>query len=513
MIPQLSASTQFGGYDGPWAERIAQLKTVEDWQSFAKAVQTAGAQNVLDSKANLTGIPAIRMESLDGTLRATVAQEENLTLFKRLKTQGVKSSIFEFSTKTSHGGAIGGSFNAETGDIRGAVANYSRQLIKIKYLMERAEISVVGELQGIVGEEDAKAQENASATMRLLLSNEWALFNGNSLANPLEYDGIESVLNNVVGKSAFYDMDGSNDTGVLFGYVVDAAQKVTGPQGGWGGRITDLYLPPSVQADLDLYLEPQWRVPVEANGPSSIEFGAPVAGIKTSFGKPIKLNQNWFINHGENPYVAAPLAVKTDGAIPSDAPSAPTLTATPVSAASVTGAGQTSRFSGSRNGTYYYAAESLTAGGTSLTSAIVSAVVAVGGAVDLSVTPGAGVVPTGVILYRSVQTPTSAPTVADLREFKRIPVTDPNNPTAPTVYRDLNYDLPGAARIFALDLRPEAIDFPELLSLTTFPLYPTTKATRPWALLYFGSLRLGYPRRHRVIKNYVPKNAAWKPHG
>lgn len=512
MLPQTSPTTQFGGYDGPLNDQIlarfSELKSAEDWQNFVKAVQTAGSQNVLDAKAGLTGIPAIRMESLDGTLRATVAQEENLTLFKRLKISNTKSSIFEFATKTNHGGAIGNSFHGEADDIRSAVANYDRQLIKVKYLMERAEISVVAELQGVVGE-DAKAQENASATMRLLMTNELALFHGDSTINLLEYDGIEAILRQKFGGKYIYDLDGSSDTEVLFQQYYQAAQDVTGPGGGWGGRITDAYFPPVIQTDLDLYLAPQWRVPLDASGPKSVDYGAPVAGIKTSFGKPIALNHSWFIKHGENPYIAAPLSVKVgDGPLPETAAAAPTLAAAPVTAATVTGASQVSKFTGTRNGTYYYGVSTITDKGEGLLSAIQSATVAVGGAIDLTITPAGGVNPVGYVLYRSKQSPATAPTAADLREFKRIQA----NGTNPVVYRDLNADLPGAASTYLLDLRPEAVDFVELLSLTTFPLYPTTKPTRPWALLYFGALRLGYAKRHRVIKNYVPKSAIWKPH-
>lgn len=509
MVPQLSPTTQFGGYDGQMAGQLAQLKTVEDWQNFVKAVQVAGSNDVLDSKANLTGLAAIRFESLDNTLRATVASDESLTLFKRLSRKSVSSSIFEFATKTSHGGVIGNSFHGETDDVRGGVADYDRQLIKVKYLMERAEISVVGMQQGIVGE-DAKAQENASATQRLLMTNELALFHGDSTVNALEYDGIEAVLRHRFGSKYIYDLNGSSDTEELFQSFYKAAQDVTGPSGGWGGRITDAYMPPVVQTDLDLYLAPQWRVPLDASGPKSIDYGAPVAGVKTSFGKPIALNHSWYLKHSENPLISGPLLTKTEGRVPENVAAAPTLVATPVAAATVTGAGQVSKFTGTRNGTYYFAASNLTSKGESMLSPIVSATVALGGAVDLVTTPAGGVTPVGVILYRSTQNPATVPTESDLREFKRIPVGTPA--TNPVTYRDLNADLPGAASVFLLDLRPEAIDFVELMKLTTFPFYATTKPTIPWALLYFATLRLGYPKRHRVVRNYVPKSATWKPH-
>jgi hypothetical protein len=138
------------------------IGTYEDWNAFVKAVQTSTYET---DHAQLTGLGAIRLESLEGTLRAVVEREETFKLFRALKRQPVTSAVHEFAVQTSIGGQPAGAFNSELGAIASDVGEYERRIVFVKYLMTMAAISHVAAVQkGII---NLKAQENMNALLRL----------------------------------------------------------------------------------------------------------------------------------------------------------------------------------------------------------------------------------------------------------------------------------------------------------------------------------------------------------
>jgi len=110
------------------------IRTWEDWQAFAKAVQTAGDPHALDFKAGLTGVPAIRLESIEATLRSVVEREESFRLFRRLQPVPAYSSVAEWATQVGIGGDLADAFHSETADIRGDAGQYKRNVLRVKYL-------------------------------------------------------------------------------------------------------------------------------------------------------------------------------------------------------------------------------------------------------------------------------------------------------------------------------------------------------------------------------------------
>ncbi|WP_157202986.1 hypothetical protein [Calidithermus chliarophilus] len=490
-------NARFGGPIGGANDLFGQgINSLEDFQRFMKAVQTAGDPHALDFKGNLEGVPAIRLEALEGTLRAVVERERNFTLFKRLKSKKAKSSVVEWSTLKNIGGDVGGSFHGEYSDIRQARSEYGRDVLRIKYLMEGAEITVAAQVQQAI--DDIKARENTSATTRILRSVEWGLFQGDESVVPEEFDGIAATLRRL-HPNHIIDLEGSSDTQELYDAMYRAYADTIGPEGGYGS-ISDVYLTPSVQNDLDLFLAPQWRKSLDG---SKTEYGSPVPVIHTSFGD-IKTNQSVWIQEGDYPHTSAPAVVRTKGKLSPDAPGAPT-----VAISAVVGAAG-SKFKAGQNGTYYYAVASVSEKGEGPLSVIGSVALGVGDAAQLQITPPAGLGQTGFVIYRSKRNPATAPAAADLRMVKRIPAAE--NPADVVTFVDKNEDIPGASSLFILDLEDEeAIDWTQLLPMTQFPLYPTRKASYPWAVLLFGALKLGIPQRHWVVRNYVPKTARWQP--
>lgn len=478
-----------------------QPRQVEDWEAFQKAV-TSGDPNVLDFKGELSGVPAIRLEALDGTMRYITEREKTFTLGRRLRKQKVNSSIYEFATKTSIGGYIGSTFNGEYSDIRKQRSAYKRNIVRLKYLMTMQEITVAAKLQNTL--ENLKAEENTSGTVRILRDMEVRIFNGDEAVVPEEFNGIYTVLENEY-PSHIFDLDGSSDTEDFYNANRSAFERVGTVEGGFG-EITDCFVSRAVKTDLDRYLDPQFRVNLENQAAREVDYGTRVKGLNTSFGD-IALNDSVWIEDGNVPQLTAPAIIAVGSPI-LGAPGAPELTLT----VNETPAG-VSRFYASRAGTYYYAVASVSEKGEGPLSSIEAVTVGEGDAVDLEIDANTTPEQTGYVIYRSMQNPNSAPGPEDLRLVRRIPTADLNNPAATTVYQDLNHDLPGSAKSVILELNPLSIDLVELLPLTQFPLYPTVKASDPWALLYFAALRLSVPQRHWAVKNYVPTTSPFKPHG
>lgn len=482
------------------------INTYEDWNSFVKAVQTSTYQT---DHAQLTGLGAVRLESLEGQLRAIVEREETFKLFRALKRQPVTSAVHEFAVQTSIGGQPAGAFNSELGTIASEVGEYERRIVFVKYLMTQAAISHVAAVQkGIV---NLKAQENANALLRLGRAANWASYHGDSSVAPMQFDGLEATLRSFRGgehvfdfQTQFSDLPDFSQEANRQNYVralVDAIYQGFAKVIGLGnfGRLTHAHLDPLAQVSLDRYLDPAYRVVLD-NNPMALNYGAAVTGIRTSFGNIYTEQDIWIEGNEAMPNYAR------YGKVPDTAPGAPSVTA----AANV-GPVSGSRWTTAKAGTYFYVVTAIDERGVeSMPSTPVSATVAADGSITLTITPNADRKQTGYAIYRSKRNPGAAPDLKDFRLVKRIPAN--SDRTQPTTFVDLDQDVPGSSKIFLLRREPEALQWVQLLPATQFPLYPTNAAIIPWAVLLYGALMVAIPNHHYLIKNFVPPEAPWKPY-
>lgn len=262
------------------------------------------------------------------------------------------------------------------------------------------------------------------------------------------------------------------------------------------GKPTDMFLSPLVQADFDTGLDPAFRVPLAEVPNGGISLGAPVSGIRTSWGD-IGNNPDVFVQD-EAQQVPFEVTYSSVAAANNFIPAA----VAPVAAAG----GADSKWGASHGGNYYYLVAGVSNKGQS--TGLVSAQVAVaqGDAVTLTITESASGEETGYAVYRSRLNGTNA--ANDFRLVKRIARTG-----ASTVFVDKNRDIPGTSKAFILNLTPghTAMTWRKLLPLTKFQLFPTQAAIVPWALLMFGYLRISKRRQHVVVKNILPDGAVWRP--
>lgn len=456
--------------------------------------------------STLTGGAALRIQSLDATMQATIQQNEDFRLFNRLAKPHAGATVDEWTEMNSVGGFLGGTTNTETGVINPFTGSYNRRVGQVKYLMTQRQVSLVQTLQSAIA--DSEAIEYSNGALQLLTDAEYLAFEGDSTVVPTEFDGIYGQM--VAGVNAglvdprnIIDAKATPLSNVAL--INNAAAQIRGY--GNFGRPTDIFMSLLTQADFDTGLDPAFRVPLQNVPNGGLEIGAPVTGIRTSHGN-IKTNDDIFIRDEE---LKQPFELTYSALATANAGLAP-VSVVPGSPAAST----SSFFTAAQAGNYYYLVTGVNAAGQS--TGVVSAQVAVsaGQRVPLVITRSAGAQETGYVIYRSQLNGGNsvAGSVAglgsDFREMIRIPVAG-----ATTTYYDYNTDIPGTSKAFVLNMTAgmTAITWRQLLPMVKFPLYPTNSAVIPWAQLLFGYLRISKRRQHVVIKNVLPNGALWRPFG
>ena len=465
--------------------------------------EVAALQKALDSggygtdMSQLTGGAALRIQSLDTTMQATIQENSDFALFNALPKPKAGATVDEWTEQNGIGGFLGGSTNSESGAISGATGSYARRVGLVKFLMTQRQVTLVSTINNNIA--DVEALEYRNGALQLLSDAEYLMFNGDSSVVPTEFDGIEAQMRagiaaGLVDGGHCQDLRG----GPLNGITPSAnAARIVRSIGNFG-RITDLFCSTAVQTDLDVSLDPAYRVPLNDVPNGGITLGSPVSGMRTSFGN-IKMRPDIFVIDQDQ-------QVPFEIGFPAQAAAQAGLT--PVSVTVTVATNAASLFTAPQAGNYYWRVCGVNAAGQSVTIATAQTAVAAGQAATLTIAGSAGATETGYVIYRSRLNGTNA--VADVRYQIRVPRTG-----ATTVWIDTNYEVPGTTDGFYLNLTPgaTAILWRQLLPMLKFALYPTNAAVIPWAQLLFGYLRIS-KRRHVVwVKNILPTTYTWRPFG
>ncbi|WP_293371594.1 hypothetical protein [Nevskia sp.] len=460
-------------------------------QEMQKALTAGYGSDV----AALSGGGALRIQSLEMTMLATIQENSHFALFNALQKGRATATVDEWTEQRSVGGFFGGSTNSELGQVSAAQGDYQRRVGLVKYLMTRREVSFVQSLQNAIV--DAETVEYQSGALQLLTDAEFLCFEGNSDVVPTEFDGIEFQIRQFARPQNVIDMAGqplqnitpiANGTGLIH-------------SNGSFGRATDLFLSVDTQTDIDTYLDPAFRVSL-TNNFTDLQIGSPVSAMKTSFGK-IANNPDVFIRDER---YKMPFELIDEGSFAAVAAANDVFKPASIAAsAPATTAG--SKFVTAQAGNFYYAVAGITSKGQSTIRVSAQVAIAAGQGVVLTIAPSPGGTETGYVLYRGRRNGTNAP--SDLREMVRIP----RAPSGNTTYTDINEEIPGTTKAYLLNMTTgaKAITWQQFLPMMKFPFYPNGTVTIPWAQLLFGYLRLGKARHHVLYKNIVPTNAVWKP--
>lgn len=453
--------------------------------------------------STLTGGAALRIQSLDATMQATIQENQHFRLFNRLPKPHAGATVDEWTEMNSVGGFLGGTTNTETGTIAAFTGNYNRRVGMVKYLMTQRQVSLVQTLQNAIA--DSEAVEYQNGALQLLTDAEYLSFEGDSTVVPTEFDGIWAQMSagvqvGVVDPGNILDARGGSLSSV--GLINQAAAKIAGY--GNFGTPTDMFCSQLVQADFDTGLDPAFRVALNDVPGGGTSLGAPVVGIRTSHGN-IANQPDVFIRDSslKQPFeISYPTVAAAQAGI---APASVTLAA----------AGNASSLFGAQQaGNYYYLVTGTNAAGQSTGVVTSQQAVAAGQAVTLTITRSAGAQETGYVIYRSrlnggnSKAGSVAGQGSDFREMCRIPCAG-----ATTTFVDTNLYIPGTTKAFVLNLSKgaTAMTWRQLMPMIKFPLYPTSSAVIPWAQLLFGYLRISKRRHHVVVNNILPNAEVWRP--
>ncbi|HEX7906771.1 MAG TPA: hypothetical protein VF534_01580 [Paraburkholderia sp.] len=471
--------------------------TLTAFEDLQKALT---ASNYQTDVATLTGGGSLGVQSLDTAMKSTIQENEHFTLFNRLARTNATNIVDEYVRQNGVGGFLGGSTNSQMGVVRAAQGDYAREVGLVKFLMSMRQVGYVLNIgKNIV---EATAVEERNGALQLLTDAEYLLFHGNAAASPTQFDGIFAQIDNAVAlgqmsPDTVIDMQGAKlDSVTPFSQINVAVSRY----GSWG-RSTDVFLPVSLQNDLNSGLDPAYRwMPGGGNTP---QLGGHVEGIRLTNGV-LKTNMDTFLHDENNPMVS-PFEVNYAATAAANVAFKPTSIAVNPAPTSVS-----SQFSSTRAGNFYYAVAAVGGNGEGLTQAVVSTqqAVATGAAPVITITASAANTETGYAIYRSRQNGTNA--LTDLRLMTIIPKAG-----ATTTYTDLNRDIPGTSKVPLLNLQQssDAIGWRQFQPMTKIPL-PFGVGGVPvisWFQFLFGYLRITKPKHHGYIKNVLASNATWRP--
>lgn len=428
---------------------------------------------------------ALRVESLDATLKVVSFMMKNIVLYNDIPKSKAYNTVEEYNLLSRYGGK-GGFFINEGGLPRTEDSSYQRKVQYVKFMGTTREIThpmlLVRPAHGNV-----VALETKNGTMWMLQRMEEQLFKGNSDIISVAYNGLEKQL---LDGYASADTAGDGIAEVSTEHVLDLR----------GAPMSEGIFEEAARVLMDNYMYPTHCYINHTNHTdfnkgffSKGRYGIPVGGdnvvgfnadkVKTSAGI-VQLRPNVFLRINQT----APLAA--------DNPSAPTM---PASVAVAVQAVSTSRgFKASEYATYAYEVTAFSKSGES--EAVVgaaNAIVAAVGSAEVKLTIGRGAVSGNDLTegYRVYRT-----RIEDGVSGKKYLVKEIASAGASTIFLDGNENLPGLGVAYIGQMDESVLTLRELSPMLKFPLATIASAIR-WMQLYYNTPIVFRPRGWVIVKN------------
>lgn len=470
----MSSMVSFRDYEGIQGFGIGSQAEVDD---LNKAL-SAGTQRPPSS-----GGSALRVESLEATLRTVTFSLSNIKLWPKIPKLPAFSTVEEYNILSAYG-ADAGAFTNE-GDLPETQdATYARRTALVKFLGTTREVThpmtLVRPAHGNV-----IALETQNGAVWLVERLERYLFNGRSDVVSQEFDGIDKQILDVAGIT---DPWGTDPVAATNPVVIDLrGQALTEDKLEEAANLilenygtpTGLHLAPRANSDLAKVFYPRERV----NMPPPVEgrVGYAVTSFLSGAGL-IQFNPNIFLRSGTNNGVKTPPSSATS----SKAPNAPTgLTA----AAGADGSGL-SKFASADAGAYIYKITAINRFGESAPFTMTGGTPSPTATqkVTLTITDGGGAYPaTGYRIYRSDKDGAAG----TCKIMTTIPVA--------ASFVDYNFYLPNTSRAYMLQENLQFFSFRQLAPMLKIPL-ATIAASIRWMQLIYGT-PIVYARKAIIFIN------------
>jgi len=465
---------QFEGYgDGPG---ISSQQAVAD---LNKAL-TAGFAT---DPAGQAGGGALRVESLDATLKIVSFMMKNIIFYNDIPKSKAYNTVEEYNLLSKFGGR-GGFFINEGGLPRTEDSTYQRKVQFVKFMGTTREIShpmlLVRPAHGNV-----VALETKNGVMWMMQRMEEQLFKGDSSIISESYNGLEKQL---VDGYADPSTAGDGRPDVSTEHEFDLrGRPLTEASFQEASRVlldnyyypTHCYLNHTNHADFSKSFFSKGRYQIPVGGDHQVGFS--VDRVRTNGGV-VELRPNVFLRVNETAPVAA------------DNPAAPTA---PAAVAIAVQAKTTSRgFAADEVGSYRYEVAAISRSGESAgTIGGADATVALDDEVKIDITRGAvsgNDLTSGYRIYRT--------RLENGVTGVRYLVKEIASAGAATTYLDGNELLPGMGTAYLGQLDESVLSLRELSPLLKFPLATVASSIR-WMQLYYNTPIVFRPRGWVILRN------------
>lgn len=463
--------------------------SMADYEGFGNFVGGFGtsSQDVNDlnkalsvgySNPRTSGADALRVESLESTMRILTYNANHIRIWKDIDKRPAYSTVEEYNVQLEYGGEAG-IFTRDGELAQTADAAYERKAQFVKFLGVQKEVSHVTTLVK-PAHGNIIAMETVNGTMHLMAQLERALFNGRSDIIPESFAGIYQQItsDSVAWTNNVIDLRG----GILTQEAIEVAVNTVIEN---FGIPSDVYLANQALSDIakQFYPYERFNYPFPTNG----KVGMSINQFQTQGGV-VNLKGDIFLRSARmNGTRNAPTAASSPRA-----PTAPTI--------SLGAAGSAAPlFDTEAEGTYRYRVTAINRFGESAASASSSQAVLANQTVTITVTDGGGSdTATGYRVYRS-KVGGAANTEQIIMEIARTPG------AATTAISDVNQFLPGTSKAFMVQLDPQVLAFKQLAPMMKIALATLNPAIR-WTQLMYGTPIVYAPRKCIIFINVKDQN-------
>lgn len=419
-----------------------------------------------------TGGSALRVESLDGSLKVLTHNATHIKFWKKIPKSPAYSTVEEYNQLVDYG-SNATAFIAEGELPPTQDTTYQRRTALVKYVGTTREVShVMTAVHPAHG--DVIALENQNGILWLLEKIEESLFHGDSSlafdGESEQWDGMDALID----PTSFIDLEGQP---MQEADVEEGANQIVEAY----GYPTDLWLGTRVASDLVKNFYPRTRIDLPA--PQNGMVGLSINSIQTQAGV-MELNPNVFLRRSPT----APAAATS--------PNAP-ATPTSISAAeTATGDGDFNKGAPAGPNEYCYAVTACNRFGES--AAVLAAAndqldqadKDAGDVLRLTITNAGSIgafPPEFFRIYRTRPMAASASVPTDEASFSLIMQVPAASQTgsATTTVDDVNFSLPFTEVAYMGEMTPSVLTFRQLLPMLRMDLGVLAPAFR-WMILLYG---------------------------
>lgn len=448
--------------------------TEADLSELNKALRAGQSINPPGSVTAGDGF-ALRVESLERTLKVTSFKMQHIQLWKLLTKIAAYNTVEEFNQLQSYGENPDAGFIDE-GDLpESDDSTYERKFSVVKYLGTTRKVSHVMSLVR-PAHGSVVAQETINGTMHLLRTIEKALFEADSSLSSVQFDGFDKLIRSYSPAGNILDLRGkplSEDILTDSALIVNDAPNY--------GLPTHLCLNPKAKADLVKTFFPKERHDTLSKTDSGL-VGLDIKGFTSPAGD-VQFIPDVFITDGGGVTAAVGDSTKRPGT--------PTL-----STPATTPADALSKFTADDVGDYRVKVQACNRYGRSAVLAVGAGAitVAAGDKITFGVTPsGAAGATEWFEIFRTKLNGASGTERRVLRVANAAGAGE-------SIISEYNNKIPGTTSAYLFQMNLEAISFKQLAPMVKIPLATIDTSIR-WMQLLYGVPVIYTPGKHLLIQN------------